>query len=396
MQQYDIAIIGAGPAGYFAAIKLLEKKPLITILLLEKCAKPLQKFLITGNGACNFTHSGSINDFLTKYGTNGRFLQNCFYNFFNDDFVDFLEYHGIQTLCREDGKYFPKSMRATEIKELFLTKTKSITTKFNTNVTNIYKIDNVFNITTNNDRFFAPKVLITTGGKSIPATGSTGDGYMFAKNLGHSIQTPKQSLASIYSKNFELAELSGISFENAIVKKDKKHYTGSLLITHKGLSGPVIIDNSRNFYVNDVLTISFLTENIETFEKNIRKNANESLFTSLKQYSIPKKLLQFFCDKNNIDINKKVAETSNKTIRNLAENLIFYPFAITGIEGFETCMCTAGGVNIKEVSPKTFESKIVEGLYFLGEVLDIDGDSGGYNLQAIWSSCSLFSENFYY
>ena len=396
MQQYDIAIIGAGPAGYFAAIKLLEKNPQMNILLLEKCAKPLQKFLITGSGACNFTHSGTIDEFLTKYGSNGRFLQNSFYNFFNDDFVDFLESNGIQTLCREDGKYFPKSMRATEIKELFLTKTKSITTKFNTNVTNIYKIDNVFNITTNNDRFFAPKVLITTGGKSIPATGSTGDGYMFAKNLGHSIQTPKQSLASIYSKNFELAELSGISFENAIVKKDKKHYTGSLLITHKGLSGPVIIDNSRNFYVNDVLTISFLTENIETFEKNIRKNANESLFTSLKQYSIPKKLLQFFCDKNNIDINKKVAETSNKTIRNLAENLIFYPFAITGIEGFETCMCTAGGVNIKEVSPKTFESKIVEGLYFLGEVLDIDGDSGGYNLQAIWSSCSLFSENFYY
>lgn len=395
IKQYDLAIIGAGPAGYFSAIKLLEKNPQMTIVLFEKCANPLQKFLITGNGACNFTHSGTIDDFLKKYGNNGRFLQNGFYYYFNEDFVDFLESNGIKTFCRDDGKYFPKSMKATEIKALFLEKTKTITTKFGTSVSNVSKIDNIFKIHTNNEDFFAENVLITTGGKSVPSTGSTGDGYELAKNFGHTIIQPKQSLASVYSKNFELAECSGISFENASLKIGKKQYHGALLITHKGLSGPLIMDNSRNFYVNDVLKISFIHETIDAFENNIRQNKNETILSSLKQYSIPKKLIQFFCNKFSIDIDKKIAEISNKSIKSLAESLIAYPFTITGIEGFESCMCTAGGVSIKEINPKTLESKLVQNLYFIGEVLDIDGDSGGYNLQAIWSESALFAEYFY-
>ena len=394
MVHFDIAIIGAGAAGYFSAMQLLEKNPRMQILLLERTAKPLQKLLITGNGACNITHSGTIDNFLLKYGNNGRFLQTAFYTYFNDDFVEFLESNGIPTICREDGKWFPKSMRASDIKELFLAKTASVTTQLNTTVTAICKTDTHFNITTNNADFVATKVLITTGGKSFPKTGSTGDGYTFAKGFGHTIITPKQSLASVYSKNFELADCSGISFENAIIKKDKKQYKGSLLITHKGLSGPVIIDNSRNFYVNDALHISFLPITIEAFETKIRQTANETLQSAIKQFSIPKNLFQFFCSKIGIEINKKIAEISNKDIRKLGEQLIAYPFTITGIEGFETCMCTAGGVSLKEVSPKTFESKIIEGLYFLGEVLDIDGYSGGYNLQAIWSEASLFSQGF--
>ena len=393
-KQYDIAIIGAGPAGYFSAIKLLEKNPQINIVLFEKCAKPLQKFLITGNGSCNFTHSGTIDEFLRKYGNNGRFLQNGFYNYFNEDFVEFLESNGIKTICREDGKYFPKSMKANEIRDLFIEKTKTITTKLETSVTNVSKSRNTFKIQTNNKDFFVENILITTGGKSVPSTGSTGDGYEFAKSLGHTIIQPKQSLASIYSKNFELADCSGISFENVSLKIGKKQYNGPLLITHKGLSGPLIIDNSRNFYVNDVLKISFINETLEKFEKNIRLNPNETILSSLKQYSIPKKLIQFFCNKYTIDVNKKIAEISNKSIKTLAENLIAYPFTITGIEGFESCMCTAGGVSIKEINSKTLESKFVQGLYFIGEVLDIDGDSGGYNLQAIWSESALFAEHF--
>ena len=393
-KQYDIAIIGAGPAGYFSAIKLLEKNPQINIVLFEKCAKPLQKFLITGNGSCNFTHSGTIDEFLRKYGNNGRFLQNGFYNYFNEDFVEFLESNGIKTICREDGKYFPKSMKANEIRDLFIEKTKTITTKLETSVTNVSKSRNTFKIQTNNKDFFVENILITTGGKSVPSTGSTGDGYEFAKSLGHTIIQPKQSLASIYSKNFELADCSGISFENVSLKIGKKQYNGPLLITHKGLSGPLIIDNSRNFYVNDVLKISFINETLEKFEKNIRLNPNETILSSLKQYSIPKKLIQFFCSKYTIDVDKKIAEISNKSIKTLAENLIAYPFTITGIEGFESCMCTAGGVSIKEINSKTLESKFVQGLYFIGEVLDIDGDSGGYNLQAIWSESALFAEHF--
>lgn len=393
--KYDIAIVGGGPAGYFSAIKLLEKDPSLQILLLEKGEKSLKKLLLSGSGACNFTHSGSIDDFLQKYGSNGRFLRNAFYEYFNDDFVDFLESNGVQTHCRDDGKYFPKSMKVIDIKNLFLEKTRAVTTKLSCEVTYIETDGEDFTIKTiQNKDFTAKKILITTGGKSVPSTGSTGDGYSFAQHFGHTIITPKQSLASVYSKNFELSECSGISFENALVKKDKKLFKGSLLITHKGLSGPVIIDNSRNFYVNDTVFVSFIPETIENFEKKLRDNQNETLFQGIKQYSIPKKLLQYFCDSLNINLAKKIAEISSKKIRQLAEKLIAYPFNITGIEGFESCMCTAGGVSIKEVNPKTFESKLCPNLYFLGEVLDIDGDSGGYNLQAIWSSASLFAKNF--
>ncbi len=395
MSTYDIAIIGAGPAGYFSAIQILENNPHMNILLLEKCDKPLKKLLISGSGACNFTHSGTIDDFLKKYGNNGKFLRNAFYEYFNDDFIFFLEKNGVQTHCREDGKWFPKSMKAIDIKNLFLEKTKTIHTKLCCEVTSIENDGKIFTLSTlQNTKFTATKILITTGGKSVPSTGSTGDGYTFAKHFGHTIIPPKQSLASIYSKNFELSEYSGISFENAVVKKDTKNiFTGSLLITHKGLSGPIIIDNSRNFYVQDTLYVSFIHETLENFEKKLRDTKNDTLLQSLKHYAIPKKLLQYFCDSLKINAAKKIAEISSKNIRELAEKLIAYPFTITGIEGFESCMCTAGGVSIKEVSPKTFESKLCPNLYFLGEVLDIDGCSGGYNLQAIWSTAALFAKN---
>ncbi len=399
MKQYEIAIIGGGVAGYFAAILLLEKNPNTKIIILEKESQPMKKLLTTGSGACNFSHSGSVEDFLLRYGSNGQFLRNAFYNYFVDDIVSFFESNNISTFCRDDGKFFPLSMKAQQIKDLFLTLTKTIQTNCNEKVTHIEKHEDTFLINTVHSEYRACKILITTGGKSFPNTGSSGDGYSFAKSFGHSITPPKPSLASIFCATHPLSTLSGISFETVTLTHEnngkKKSYSGPLLITHKGFSGPVIIDNSRSFSIGDVLKISFIQDKVERIESQLRSLSNETMIGALKTYAIPKKMVQFFLDEESIPITKKIGEISHKHLQAIINRLVSFEVEITNIEDYNTCMCTAGGVSLKEINPKTFESKIVDGLYFLGEVIDIDGDSGGYNLQAIWSECALFAKNYY-
>ncbi len=399
MSIYDVIIIGGGVAGFFSAIKLLEHDDNATILLLEKENAPLKKLLTTGSGACNFTHTGTIDDFITKYGNNGQFLRNAFNNFFVNDIVYFFEENGIKTYCRDDGKFFPKSMKASDIKNLLLEKTKTIESVYSFNVHSVAKENDIFHITAGNKTYHSKKVLITTGGKSFPSTGSSGSGYILAKQLGHTITDIKPSLASIYCKNNALSQFSGISFEQITIthtkNKKQKKYVGTLLLTHKGFSGPVIIDNSRDFTSGDTLLISFTQEKKQTVVDYIQESKHELCIQSLKKFCIPKKMALFFLEEAQIKYNKKNCEISKKKINDLVELLCSFPVVISSIEGFETCMCTSGGVSLKEVNPKTFESKITKGLYFLGEVLDIDGDSGGYNLQAIWSECAIFSENFF-
>ncbi len=395
MNTFDAIIIGGGVSGFFSAIKLLECNEKISILILEKENTPLKKLLTTGSGACNFTHTGSLDDFLLKYGNNGQFLRNAFNNYFVDDIVYFFENNGVRTMCRDDGKYFPSSMKAKEIKDLFLSKLKNISIHVDEAVTEIKKNDTVFSLTTCKNVYHSKAVIIATGGKSFPHTGSTGDGYIFAKSFGHTVIPLKPSLASIYCDNHTLSCMSGISFSEAkVCISKKKAFSGPLLITHKGFSGPVIIDNSRNFSIGETITISFIQEKRENLESYLKEIKNEVLGNALKKYAIPKKLIQLFCERLSIDPQKKLGEVSHKNISLLLDLITAYSVKIDNIEGYDTCMCTAGGLSLKEVNPKTFESKIVSGLYFLGEVLDIDGDSGGYNLQAIWSECALFAENF--
>ncbi len=396
MNNFDVTIIGGGVAGYFAAIKLLEKNSELNILILEKQSAPLQKLLTTGSGACNFTHKGTPDDFLVKYGKNGQFLRNAFYSYFVEDIVAYFEEHGIETYCREDGKYFPRSMKAHDIKELFIRQTSTCTTQLNEKVLDIQTDKDIFTIHTEKNTYYTHSVVIATGGKSFPKTGSTGDGYSLAENLGHSIVQVKPSLASVFCDNHALGEFSGIAFENAKIlhKKINKTYKGSLLITHKGFSGPVIIDNSRDFNKGDIIYISFTQARRDEIDSYLKEMKQEVIVSALKKFEIPRKLAHFLCNELQIDSTKKIGEVSYKNIERLISNIVSYPIEISNIESFDSCMCTCGGVSLRDINPKTFESKIVANLYFLGEVLDIDGDSGGYNLQAIWSQAALFAKNF--
>ncbi len=392
MAMYDIAIVGGGVAGFFCAIQLLKNNK-GTIIILEKNDRPLKKLLITGSGACNFTHSGTIDEYMNKYGDNAKFLKNAFYNFFVDDIVSFFENEGIKTLCRDDGKYFPSSMKASEIKDLFLHLTRNVKIMYNYQVSSVKKSIGGFTIASHDNTVQSKNVVIATGALSFPGTGSSGDGYTIAKSFKHTITRLKPSLANIKCVEHKLSAFSGISFQNAKLKHTINNktsiYTGPLLLTHTGLSGPLIIDNSRYLEVGDSLSISFIGVNKELFESMIREKPLISINTFIKDMQIPKKMVQYFCEMNNIDIDKKIGEISLKSIRILASLLCEYKITVSEIEGFETCMCTNGGVCLNEVNPLSFESKLQKGLYFLGEVLDIDGDTGGYNLQAIWSECVL-------
>ncbi len=398
MKIYDVAIIGGGVAGFFSAIQLLQNFKNLHIIILEKNNESLKKLLITGKGACNFSHSGAIQDYMDKYGNNGKYLKNAFYNFFVEDIISFFEENGINTFCREDGKHFPSSMKASEIKDLFLKKTKDISIEYNCNINNITKANNVFTISSDKITVVSKRVVITTGGKSFENTGSSGDGYTFAKKFGHTIIKPKPALANIQIKEKEILQFSGISFPHAMIKLKSdtasKKYLGALLITHKGLSGPVIIDNSRDFNVGDTLNCNFVNEKKEILEEALKQQQNQTIQQTLTDFKLPKKLLDFFCKCNNIDPHKKNCEISVKKRRLIIEYITDFKCTISHIEGFESCMCTCGGISLSEIDPTTFESKLEKGLYFLGEVIDIDGNTGGYNLQAIWSECALFAKKF--
>ncbi len=395
---YVFIIVGGGVAGFFTAIQILEHNNRSKVLILEKNKEPLKKLLITGSGACNFTHAGSIDEFLQKYGKNGKFLRNAFYTYFNDDIVSFFNRNGVKSYCRDDGKYFPKSMKASDIKAMFIEKTKTATVKFSQPVDDIKKVDDEYFCVYSGEQVHKGKnVVITTGGLSFKGTGSTGDGYELAKKLGHTIAPLKSGLANVELKEHKLSEFSGIAFNNAIVSdyrsnKKLKQYNGALLITHKGLSGPVVIDNSRDFEAGDVLKLNFLGIARHEFDKHIKRSKDITIMSALRDFDVPKKMLHYFIEQIGAEPFMNVCNISNKKLNILSELLCDYMIEITKLESFSTCMVTVGGVSLNEVDRKSMQSKLVSGLYFVGEVLDIDGDSGGYNLQAIFSEAALLAK----
>lgn len=396
MSRYDNIVIGGGVAGVFATICLESQNT----LLIEKKRVLLSKLLVSGSGSCNFTHSGSLSSFCDAYFEAKRFIKNSLYCFDNNSLIDFLNSIGVETICRSDGKYFPKSMKAIDIKRALLNKINSQNKQIK-NETQIISIqkqedDFVLEIESNSQRekIKCKNLFICTGGKSYPATGSTGDGYRFAELLGHSITSVSEALASIYS-NHGLTSFSGIGFSEIPVyqyRNSKKiaEFRGDLLITHKGLSGPVILNNSRYFDKGDTLKVNFACQKQHQFLEEILddfyKNPTVHINAYLKRYNIPKNLLQHILSNLNFESNPQLANISKVNFRKLSELLCEYEVVIEHIEGFNSCMATRGGVSTLEVNSKTMESKIVKNLFFAGEVLDIDAITGGYNIQAAFST----------
>ncbi len=397
-EEFDLIIVGGGPAGLFCAINSsIEGK---RILLLDKMGSPGRKLLISGSGRCNISHDGEIRAFLDRYGDAGRFLRPALLGFTNCDLISTFEGLGLSMIRTDEGKVFPGTLRSRDVLDLLLglCRAKGIILRCDQEVRSIARSGNGFQVLTQDRLYSSALLVISTGGRSYPATGSTGDGFRLSKVLGHSIVDTGPALAPVYIRDHPFSDLAGISFQDISIalfrEKKKMERSGDVLFTHGGLSGPGILDLSRHIRPGDTLKLSFLPalgrgslENL--LMERAQVDGDRAARILLADLSLPSRFISRILDISGIPNDLKSAQLTKEMRRALVENLTGLPLVVERLGGYDEAMVTRGGVDRREVNPKTMESRIVEGLYLAGEVLDVDGDSGGYNLQAAFSTSML-------
>lgn len=401
MIKVDLTIIGAGPAGIFTAINAVQNNK--NILILEKNSTAGKKLLITGSGKCNITHSGDIRDFFNHYGKNNKFLMSALYSFDNSRLLSYFNQHKLKFITNEQGKIFPESDKAADILEALLAECKVKKIKFNFNSAveqvNYDKKKRVFIIETAENIYKSNYLVLATGGKSYPKTGSTGDGYEFARQLGHKIITPQPALTSLINKNKHLINLAGISLKNVEISLWRNNnflqkWQDDILFTHQGLSGPAIINYSRYFKIGDQLKLNLVDfKNKTDFENDLLKKSQQygslNLKNLLKKYQLATRIITEILPMAQLNINKNSAHLSKMEAHKIAQLFCEFKVDISHLAGFNKAMITAGGIDLTEIDPGTMESKLCNKLFAVGEILNIDGDTGGYNLQAAFSTAYL-------
>lgn len=402
MPSKNIVVIGGGAAGFFSAINLAIHKPNYNITILEKTSKILAKVKISGGGRCNVTHHCFENSDLVKnYPRGNKELHQVFSGFNVQQTINWFKNEGIILKTEDDGRIFPISNSSQTIIDCFLSLSEKfkITIRKNCEVLSIEKKENQFTIQTNQLTFTADNVICAMGGHpKIKA-------YEVLQKMGHQIDEP---VASLFSLNFPneviKKELQGISVKNVKVKVFNHVYTGPLIITHWGVSGPAVLKLSafaaKEFYkVNyhaDVLinwADPLKPHEIELQLKNTQQEKNKSYPHSVSQFNIPKRLWEFLCLKSDINNSKPWAEISKKNLLKLVDNISNSVYKMEGKTTFKEEFVTCGGVNLKEIDFKTMQSKLVPGLFFCGEILNIDGITGGFNFQSAWSTAFICSKN---
>jgi predicted Rossmann fold flavoprotein len=402
---YDLLIIGAGPAGLFTAIHAAKSGHRVCIL--EKNESAGVKLLLTGAGKCNLTHSGAREEFLVHYGdkVKGRFVKPALYGFTNNDLCRFFNDRGLGTVTIDDGKIFPAFLNSHDVVRALVGEcgNRGVEIRYRETATSIERAATGFIVLTAGGILESRSVVIATGGKSYPKTGSTGDGYIFAKRFGHSIIEPAPALSPITVRDYPFVACSGISIRNAkitIQRNGEKNTStaGDVLFTHHGLSGPGILDMSRYLESGDTITMSlFPSDQYDGFEgrlaRDMAANAGTSLKRCLAHYGIPERLLTTALGIAGIPVNVPCSTIDRKTRSVLISRLMNLTFKIAQVNGFDQAMATRGGVTLAEIHPSSMESRLVPGLFFAGEVLDVDGDTGGYNLQFAFSSGYVAGSN---
>lgn len=405
-----VLIIGGGAAGMMAAITAAKKKH--TVELFEKNEKCGKKIYITGKGRCNMTNAGDMDDILGSIVTNKKFMYSALYSFSNYDTMGFFDELGLAIKVERGNRVFPESDHSSDVISAMVGEMNKcgVKIRYNTEIIDICTDkNNHFShiVTSNKEKVYGDAVVIATGGLSYPSTGSTGAGYEFAKKLGHTIVKPVPALVPFNTKEEYVRNLQGLSLRNIAVrimdgKKEVYSDFGELLFTHFGVSGPTIISasskltkliekNQLKLYIDmkPALCIEQLDERIL---RDFDANKNKSFKNSLDDL-LPKKMIPVIIDLSGIDENKKVNEVSKIERGRLVELLKNFPITLLNLRGFNEAIITQGGVNVKEINPSTMESKLVGGVYFAGEVLDVDAVTGGFNLQIAWSSGHLCAES---
>lgn len=424
-----VVVIGGGPAGMMSAIS--AKKSGADVVIIEKMNSLGKKLLITGKGRCNITSSVDISEFINNIPGNGRFLFSAFQNFSNEDIIKLMEKHGVKVKEERGNRIFPVSDKAKDVLDAFYDELKDIGVKIITNakVTNIItENESVKKVEYDKDNkkqtIDADKVVLATGGKSYPATGSTGDGYELAKRLGHTVTEIKPSLIPVVAnsnqnvENINLAgyetsqnlckDMQGLSLRNVKISffdeiKNKVIYDdfGELLFTHFGISGPTVLSGSAHIIryknIDELLKQGKIILAIDLkpaldkeklddrILRDFQKEKNKDFKNSLNDL-LPQKMITPIIRLSGINPDKKVNEISKDERHRLVDLLKSFKVTISGFRPVEEAIVTAGGINIKEINPKTMESKIVEGLFFAGEIIDVDAYTGGFNLQIAYST----------
>lgn len=413
-----VVVIGGGPAGMMAAITSAKQGN--DVILLEKMKSCGRKLLITGKGRCNITSSLPMDKFIENIPENGKFLYSVFKNFTNQDIITLLKENNVNVKEERGNRIFPLSDRSLDVLQAFENEMKKNNVKIytETEVKEIKTKDNAVNkvIYLNKrsgivEEILTEKVILATGGKSYPLTGSTGDGYNIAKELGHTITKISGSLVPLISKNEDLQlcqAMQGLSLRNISMKivdeeKNKKIYEdfGELLFTHFGVSGPTILSSSAHILryknVEELLKKGKIKLQIDlkpalNEEKlNLRllrdfdKFKNKQIINSLNEL-LPKKMIEPVIKKAKIKNEKRINEITKQERENLIRVIKCFEITISGFRPIEEAIITRGGINVKEINPKTMESKLIKGLYFAGEIIDVDAYTGGFNLQIAYST----------
>ncbi len=403
-----VAVIGGGPAGMLAAISAAKSSDDVT--LFEKNNILGKKILITGKGRCNITSSLEIEDFISNIPGNGRFLFSVFQNFSNQDIISMLEKEGVKVKEERGNRIFPVSDRAEDVRFALekITKKAGVNIKLNSNVKAIeVGEEGVKAVILENGKFNADKIILATGGKSYPLTGSNGDGYEIAKKVGHSVKEIRGSLVPMLGDN-TCSKLQGLSLRNIGIyiydkENDKKIYEdfGEMLFTHFGVSGPTILSSSahvlryknvdekmrdRSIILKIDLKPALSIEQLDTrILRDFEEVKNKQFKNSLDKL-LPKKMIDVIIEKSKIDPDKKVNEITKEERHNLVNLIKNFEVKLLGFRPVDEAIITAGGIIVKEINPKTMESKLVSGLYFAGEIIDVDAYTGGFNLQIAYST----------
>lgn len=401
-----ICVIGAGPSGIIAAGIAGSRGKDVTVL--EKNEKIGKKLFITGKGRCNITNNSPIEDFFDNVMNNKDFLYSSFYSFTNIDIINLLERYGLKAKVERGNRVFPLSDKSSDvIKALnrFLTD-NDVNITLNTKVNSVNIVNDKFIINSDRQEMFFDKLIIATGGKSYPSTGSTGDGYKFAEALGHSVTRIRPSLVPIEVQEDWLKELQGLSLKNVKLSayvKDKNIYEefGEMIFTHYGISGPVVLSMSNYLhkYLDKKIKISIdlkpsLDKNkldnrvLRDFAENNNKYIKNALDDLLPQKLIP--IVIFLADINPEKSVNQITKDERERLINYIKDL---SFTFKSFRPIEEAIVTSGGISTKEINPSTMESKIIPGLFFAGEIIDVDALTGGYNLQIAYSTGYLAGNN---
>ncbi|MFZ5946321.1 MAG: NAD(P)/FAD-dependent oxidoreductase [Bacillota bacterium] len=405
MAQVRVIVVGGGAAGMMAAGRAAQKNG--QVILLEKNKMLGKKILISGKGRCNITNNTDIDGLLNNFPGNSRFLRGPFHTFSNIDLMNFFENYGVKLKVERGGRVFPESDdSANVIKALErYMQEGNVDIQTQANVREVYVQEGgSFKVALENGKvYISDKLIITTGGLSYPKTGSTGDGQKWAKKLGHSIVPMRPSLVPLVTKENWIQELQGLSLKNVkveIATKEKKKLAedfGEMLFTHFGVSGPIILTVSRAvvdhfqqkkepLFLHLDLKPALTEKQLDArLQRDIQQFTNKQLKNSLGQL-LPSKLIPVIIKRANIEAEKVMHQITKEERKELVSLLKDFTLTIEGARPVEEAIVTAGGIDVKEINPKTMESKLIPNLFFAGEVLDIDGYTGGFNLQAAFST----------